>query len=105
MNNLQEANMRTDDQGSVSSMGRVSKDLYALRHHITPAISRVLHCVILQRPQVTITLATPNTLELALSGVCALVLGQVFTLFKALVAVVTFIRFLPCVNAPVPVQV
>lgn len=80
-------------------------DLYALGHRVTPSIGRVLHRVILQRAQVTETLATPNTLKLALPGVRALVFGQVLPLFEALVAVATFVRLLPRVHAPVSVQV
>ena len=65
----------------------------------------MLHRVILQRTQVTVTLSAPHTLELPLSGVCALVFDQVLALFEVLIAVVTFVRFLPRVYSPVSVQV
>lgn len=65
----------------------------------------MLHRVILQRAQVTETLAAPNALELALPGVGALVFYEVLSLFEALAAVAALVRFLPRVHAPVPVQV
>lgn len=89
-------------------MGKVSEELDALGHPVAAAAAAVccvLHRVILQRAQVTVALAAPNAFELALSGVCALVLGQVLALFEALVAMLALIRFLPGVNAPVAVQV
>lgn len=65
----------------------------------------MLHRVILQGAQVTEALPTPNTLKLALPGVCALVLGEVLALFEALVAVIAFVRFLPRMHTPVSVQI
>lgn len=65
----------------------------------------MLHSVILQRAQVTETLSTPDALELAFSGVRALVFGQMLLLFEALVAVFAFVRFLARVRAHVSVHV
>lgn len=61
--------------------------------------------MILQRAQVTEPLATPHTLELPFSGVCALVFGQMLALFEALVAVATFVRLLARVHSPMSIQV
>lgn len=87
------------------SRGQVSEGSDALGHPVAPPVGRVLHRVILQRAQVTVALPAPHTLELALPGVCALVLAQVLALLEALVAVLALVRLLPGVDAPVPVQV
>ena len=65
----------------------------------------MLHCVILQGAQVTVTFSAPNTLELALTGVSGLMLGHVLPLLKSLVAVGTLVGLLPGVYAAVAVQV
>ena len=65
----------------------------------------MLHGVILQGAQVTVTFSTPHTLELALARVSGLMLGHMLPLLKSLVAVGTLVGLLPSVYAAVAVQV
>jgi hypothetical protein len=65
----------------------------------------VLDCVLLQSSQVSKALSTPNTLELGISGMHTLMLGQVLPLLEAFITASTLIGLLPGVDTLVPIQV
>ena len=64
----------------------------------------MLHCVLLQGPQVSEAFSAPHALELSIASVDALVFGQVLSLFEVLVAAGALIGFLACVHTPVSCQ-
>lgn len=73
-------------------------------HRVASTFGRVLNRMLLKSSQISETFSTPHTLKLGISGMHALMLGQVLTLLEALVTAGTLIRLLPGVNASMPLH-